>query len=613
MRSIGKIRRSQVISTYGPGAIIDFRSPAGAPISAVSGGLELWEEAKLDHRQFIHEVRLEASLGVNGFHQPPIGEYKTGQKDAKGRFVFEERQLPAVRFPDWHFCPKCDQLKIMREWSQEDAMPDLFCSGCSGLKDGPAKQFVVPVRFVVACENGHLEEFPWNRWVGHKEGCKRKDLEIVAKGAGLSGLWVQCKACGGGKSLGTAFNKGALERIGHSCSGRRPWIPYAHAESCTKPATVIQRGASNGYFPICESAIDIPPFSDYFTQWIKPQMAPIIGLSDPSMLLAHIKEELIDEWDGPHMTARDMERSILNILHHIDSGQPGDLRKEEYAQLILKAPSSNSDDNNFRVAAEIVPETLSEVVGHLLRVERLREVRALTGFTRITPHGQELTDRKPAKLSAEDRPRWLPAIEVFGEGIFVSLNLERLQKWEKEVGVKKRVAALNTQLEQAAKERGAESPLEPYPLTARHILLHTLSHALIQRLSLDCGYSSSSVRERLYAGPEGSEMAGFLVYTSATDADGTLGGLSREGRPERFLSTFLQAIEDTRWCSADPLCSDGLASLFDSGNHAACHSCSFLPETSCEHFNQYLDRALVTGAPGADDLAFFSNTSKVEV
>lgn len=612
MKSIGKIRRSQVISTYGPGAIIDFRSPAGAPISAVSGGLKLWEEAKLDNRQFIHEVRLEASLGVDGFHQPPIGQYKTGQKDVKGKFVFEDRQLPAVRFPEWHFCPTCDQLKLMNEWSQDDAMPDLFCSGCSGRKDGPSKQFVVPVRLVVACEAGHLDEFPWNRWVGHKGSCKRKDLEIVAKGAGLSGLHVRCKACGAGKSLGTAFSKGALERIGHSCSGRRPWIPYSNAESCTKPATVIQRGASNGYFPICDSAIDIPPFSDYFTQWIKPQMGPINGLSDPSMLLEHIKEELIDEWDGPHMTAKEMERSIRRILDHSNGDRPTDLRKEEYAQLILNEPNSNLDGNNFRVAPEIVPRLLAGAVGHLVRVERLREVRALTGFTRITPKGQELTPREPAKLSAEDRPSWLPAIEVFGEGIFITLNLERLHKWEQEDGVRVRVAALNKQLEQAAQARGSEAPLEPYPLTARHILLHTLSHALIQRLSLDCGYSSSSVRERLYAGSTGSDMAGFLIYTSAADADGTLGGLSREGRPERFASTFLQAIEDTRWCSADPLCSDGLASLFDSGNQAACHSCSFLPETSCEHFNQYLDRAFVTGSPDTPDLAFFPSHSNVE-
>ncbi|WP_198672157.1 Zn-binding domain-containing protein [Pseudogemmobacter bohemicus] len=145
------------------------------------------------------------------------------------------------------------------------------------------------------------------------------------------------------------------------------------------------------------------------------------------------------------------------------------------------------------------------------------------------------------------------------------------------------------------------------------MLIHTLCHAVIDRLALDCGYSGSSVRERLYAGAEGSDMAGFLIYTSAPGADGTLGGLSREGRSDRFGATLRKAVADTRWCSSDPLCSDGLAALFDSGNHAACHACAFLPETACEHFNQYLDRAFVTGRPEdltegqgtAQSLAFF--------
>lgn len=235
-------------------------------------------------------------------------------------------------------------------------------------------------------------------------------------------------------------------------------------------------------------------------------------------------------------------------------------------------------------------------MGHLVRVERLREVRVLTGFTRLTALGQEKQAREPASLSGSKKKNWLPAVEVFGEGIFVTLDLVRLREWEQWPPVCARIAALNAQLEQAAKARGG-TPVAPWPLTARRVLIHTLCHAVIDRLSLDCGYSSSSVRERLYSGPEGSDMAGFLIYTSAPGADGTLGGLSREGRAERFGATLRKAIDATRWCSSDPLCSDGLAALFDSGNHAACHACCFLPETACEHFNQYLDRALVTGTP----------------
>ncbi|GGH63805.1 DUF1998 domain-containing protein [Frigidibacter albus] len=613
MTGIGKIRRSQVIGTYGPGAIIDFRSPEGAPISAVSGGLELWEEARLDNRQRIHEVRLQASLKVDFFHQPPVGKYKTGHRDAKGFAIEEDRELPAVRFPEWCFCPSCDRLKHARDWAREVGKPDRWCQVCSGQKGKPRRQFVVPVRLVVACEAGHLDEFPWDRWVGHKEGCKRHDLKLVGEAAGLAGLVVKCDGCGAEQSLAKAYGPHALERIGHACSGRRPWLPLAHREACSHPAAVIQRGASNAWFPIVESAIDIPPFSDEFTQFVRQDQywKAFKALSDPAHIRgAIIDAELMEEWTGLPMTLREMEAQIRRIFERDQQGPETDLRAEEYARLVAP-PTQGTADRNFKIEAEAIPSALAGLVGHLVRVERLREVRVLTGFTRLTPKGQEKRAREAAKLYA-GKKNWLPAIEVFGEGIFVALDLGRLREWEARAPVRARVAALNVQLEVAAKSRGG-TPVVPWPLSARLVLIHTLCHAVIERLSLDCGYSSSSVRERLYAGPEGSDMAGFLIYTSAPGADGTLGGLSREGRAERFGPTLIKAIADTRWCSSDPLCSDGLAALFDSGNHAACHACAFLPETACEHFNQYLDRALVTGTPedqsigpdGSQPLAFF--------
>lgn len=598
MTGIGKIRRSQVIGTYGPGAIIDFRSPEGAPISAVSGGLELWEEAKLDHRQRIHEVRLQASLKVDFFHQPPVGKYKTAARDAKGYAIEEDRELPAVRFPEWCFCPSCDRLKHIRDWVSDPAKPDRWCPVCSGQKGKPKRQFVVPVRLVVACEAGHLDEFPWDRWVGHVEGCKRRDLKLVGEAAGLAGLVVKCDGCGAEKSLAKAYGPHALERIGHSCTGRRPWLPLAHREACGHAAAVIQRGASNAWFPIVESAIDIPPFSDEFTQFIRQEQywKAFKALGDPAHIRGVIEDnELMEEWHGPPMTLREMEAQIRRIFDRDQQGPETDLRAEEYARLVAP-PTQGVTDRNFKIEVEAIPDGLAGFVGHLVRVERLREVRVLTSFTRLTALGQEKHAREPAKLFAAKSKNWLPAVEVFGEGIFVALDLARLRDWETRAPVRARVADLNAQLERAAKARGG-TPVAPWPLTARHILIHTLSHAVIDRLSLDCGYSSSSVRERLYAGHEGSDMAGFLIYTSAAGADGTLGGLSREGRAERFGATLRKAIDDTRWCSSDPLCSDGLAALFDSGNHAACHACAFLPETACEHFNQYLDRGLVTGPP----------------
>jgi hypothetical protein len=135
--------------------------------------------------------------------------------------------------------------------------------------------------------------------------------------------------------------------------------------------------------------------------------------------------------------------------------------------------------------------------------------------------------------------------------------------------------------------------------------VHTLAHALIRQLSLDCGYSSASLRERLYVEDGGHSMAGLLIYTGSSDADGTLGGLSRQAEPSRVAEFFVEAIRNLAWCSNDPLCIHGEASS-EPLNRAACHSCALVAETSCETFNQLLDRSVLVGTPENRKLGFFS-------
>jgi hypothetical protein len=125
-------------------------------------------------------------------------------------------------------------------------------------------------------------------------------------------------------------------------------------------------------------------------------------------------------------------------------------------------------------------------------------------------------------------------------------------------------------------------------------------------LSLECGYSTSSLRERLYVDKNNPSMCGVLIHTSTADANGTLGGLVRQGRAERMEALVLAAIEAMEWCSSDPLCMKGINSLSDGMNLAACHSCVLAPETACEHFNRFLDRAMLVGEPGNPELGFFS-------
>jgi hypothetical protein len=103
------------------------------------------------------------------------------------------------------------------------------------------------------------------------------------------------------------------------------------------------------------------------------------------------------------------------------------------------------------------------------------------------------------------------------------------------------------------------------------------------------------------------EMAGLLIFTSSPDADGTLGGLARQGDSGNIVRLFEDALASMMWCSSDPLCIDGAHSRSEPTNGAACHSCLLAAETSCEEFNSFLDRALLVGTPTQPEIGFFED------
>ena len=156
-------------------------------------------------------------------------------------------------------------------------------------------------------------------------------------------------------------------------------------------------------------------------------------------------------------------------------------------------------------------------------------------------------------------------------------------------------------------ERLRQSNIGCENFSARYVLLHTLSHLLIRQLSLECGYSGASIKERIYSTWPGSSevMAGILLYTSSSDSDGSLGGLVRQGHPNEFEKIFRNMLQDAFWCSSDPICIQSKAQGYDSLNFAACHACTLLPETSCEMRNCLLDRASISGTLEDRDKGFF--------
>jgi hypothetical protein len=597
--SAGKIRRSFAVSTFAPGAIVDLRGEGGAPLSAVMAGLECWEEEKADKRIWmIFEPRLQRKLKVKRFQLPPVSD----DDDAS----YAKHPLLGVRFPTWLQCPGCSELREANGWSSDLGKAGLYCQRCTANATGNKKKWVIPVRFVVACARGHLDEFPWHWWVKHKMQCTQKaPLKLEARAAGLAGLHLLCTGCAAERSMDGIFSKDGLKGI--CCAGRRPWL-RSKPEECGEAVRVLQRGASNLHFPIIESALTIPPFSERITEQLGYYWDSIRSCT-PADRLDHVNRL----WPSMDTQGITLEQ-VLAVAAAFDlalsaAPEDGDLRTDEYPVLNSSQKYSRRGEE-FALLPDSPPQRIAGHFARVSRVTRLREVRAVRAFTRITPPTGDfrLDGIKAAFLSRAPKD-WLPAIEVRGEGIFTSLDMRRLSEWERRPAVMRRVKRMDdAHREHFIGRFGEDSMSARKAVSARFLLVHGLAHALIRRLSLDSGYSSAALRERVYAGGEGTEgMAGVLIYTSTTDADGTLGGLARQGRPRRFEEVVLGALHELQWCASDPLCIEGASAVAESMNLAACHACMFAPETSCEHFNQMLDRALLIGTPGEPEVGFFSD------
>ena len=273
---------------------------------------------------------------------------------------------------------------------------------------------------------------------------------------------------------------------------------------------------------------------------------------------------------------------------------------------VLTAPNPPTDWPHFLSKPAPVPRGFETRISGVLLLERLREVNALLGFTRVeAPEESGNPDERPpmAALFAE-AATWVPAGQVHGEGIFIRFNEEVLRNWEERISVRERDAKLVSGHRGWRNSRKLD-PGEGYP-GARYVLLHTVAHLLIRELALECGYNAAGIRERIYAETGGDQpQAGILVYTAAADSDGTLGGLVNLGNPENLGRLLNQALSRAGVCSSDPLCAEHKPDRDRSLHAASCHACSFVSETSCERGNRYIDRAFVVPTLDTAEAAFF--------
>jgi hypothetical protein len=273
------------------------------------------------------------------------------------------------------------------------------------------------------------------------------------------------------------------------------------------------------------------------------------------------------------------------------------LRDEEYHA--LSGPHATGDLGPpapyFQARDGTVPRRFRGLIESVALVDRLREVRVVRGLSRLEARDPDEPEGENVRIVpiARVKPEWLPAVENFGEGIFLRFNDDLLEHADLVPEVAVRARAIGLAYSTWRAQRGL--PPSSAPPSARFLALHSLAHILIRQLSLYCGYGMASIRERVYG--SGSQ-AGILIYTAAADADGSLGGLVAFGTPERLEAILEAGIANADWCSQDPLCGGRSP---DPGEHlsgAACHACLLLPETSCEHANRFLDRRVLRSDAG---------------
>jgi hypothetical protein len=593
MKAHGQLRRSQIITTYGPGALIDLPKH-----SAIVGGLDTWPPT--GDLEEIVETRLARKLQImTGVTAPRLYAPPPDSSDPQ----LTKKGIGAWRFPEWFVVQEkddSDQRERSRRLVHRKALD------VKGKFDGRP---VVATRFVRACPKGHVDDLDWHRFVhrGSTDCPKNRQLWLDERGTSgdLADLVVRCE-CEKSRPLheATLFE---LNPLG-TCRGARPWLGKDRPEDCNLPSRLLIRTAANAYFPQVVSVLSLPDRGTA-VQTAVAELWDDLQIVDDASDLAFLKKK-------PRIAQRlaaYADDETLAAIREAKAGKPAERPvKQVELDALLAAPEGFGDDvpvdPNFH--ARRLPDRVwrrskrSDGIEAVIQVHRLREVLVLAGFTRfeaVTPdiQGEYETDVERAQIALE--PQWFPAVENRGEGLFIQLRPAAINAWLRRPAVQNRIDHLTTGHKRWMQDRKTQRP----PPGGPYVLLHTLSHLLIQSLSMRCGYPASSIRERIYTDASGGRF-GVLLYTGSPDADGTLGGLVQQAR--HLEGHLADALRMSALCSNDPICAHHAPGESMEGrwlHGAACHGCALVAETSCEMRNDYLDRALVVPVLGVPDAAFF--------
>jgi Domain of unknown function (DUF1998) len=631
---VGSGRPSALLYTYGPGAIMDL-----SQFTIMPTGLDDWDRI-WNRRDGIPQIRAPRLREVVGrmlrSHDVQLRPHPWQPKKLSLSHEGNDLGVPARVFPQWLRCTGCDMLGKVSQFDYRNTHPfrtDLACfehakcTGRTGDKTRKAmRRNAVPARYLLACVNGHLDEFPYELWVHHGKPCARAQLPALKMidrtvGKGASAV-IHCASCEQRRPMSEAQGEIGKSKL-PKCRGRHPHLDAFEPKGCGTDTRLMLVGASNLWFPATQSIIVMPESSEEQTGELANRIRVALGeklakyrdnLDMLRDLLDSAKVDVTtvsdDELSRAVDTASAAPESAEEQAAWVRTWDPVDLLVPEWRYLLKDPQGDHHSDpvSGLTLSTRDRDPELRPEITRVLAVERLRKVNALVGYTRIDDMDRvgDLP-RRLAPLTRAPRPAWTVATEDQGEGIFLQLDEEKVTSWEDLIHATDLWRAhrdahrrnFARRFSETAAPADADTRLKP----PRYWLIHTLAHVLIRELAMTCGYSAASLSERLYAWPETegrAAAAGLLICTTASDSDGTLGGLVQLSEPARLERVVTAALYRAARCSSDPICAMRTPQDPEDFLHgAACHCCVMASETSCERANRFLDRRFLLDLPGS--------------
>jgi hypothetical protein len=567
--------------------------------------------------------------------------------------------IDAEYFPKWMYCNKCNSLKHIDDWykgwknvynsKETNKINDSFtppkCYKCyQKAKLNKEKRKYYPleqVRFIMTAPNGNMKDIPWQKWTGltkekDENGqtkivlpkqdnlcCKKQDLVYIKDGKNpdFTGVRIQCKNpdC---KTKGKQVTLGGLMGLrvpDFNANGEisiikdRDGFPVLDAKGNEQKIMfkAVIRTSNSIYYPLITNSLYLPTIE--IKKEVKDKIKTLY--EDAEFSSEQIQKKINNE--QLKLTISQIEEVMFP--ENQDFIKEIDYRFREYQYLTANV---NSDDKNLVFEKEESKELKKFGINKLLKINRLKLTSVQTGYSRQEPIDKDLfanntmDDFIPVSkhavkakytTSKGKSTRFIPGIESFGEGIFIDFDKSKIVEWyekqSKNEEFNKRIETLKNNAEKSSFRLSEEKEkmLSNTEYLTSFLFIHTFSHILIKELEFLTGYPATSLSERLYINE--NEMQGVLIYTMA-GAEGSFGGLVSQAETERFTKILYSAIARAKDCASDPICYNSEGQGIGGLNLASCYSCGLLPETSCEEFNSYLDRAMLID----DKFGFYKET-----